>query len=50
MTDKDTQHSREDLPEGWIAAEGWPVLALAGIVTIILTFIALPLGAVLRLV
>ena len=45
MTDKGTQHSREDLPEGWIAAEGWPVLALAGIVTIILTFIALPLGS-----
>ena len=29
---------------GEIAPEGWPVLAVAGIVTILLAFIALPLG------
>jgi phosphatidylserine decarboxylase len=45
MTDQHSQHSRNDPPEGWIAAEGWPVLALAGMITIILTFIALPLGS-----
>ena len=33
------------MKDGWLAPEGWSVLALAGIVTIVLTFIALPLGA-----
>ena len=37
FTDKDRQ-------AGELAPEGWSVLALAGIVTIVLTFIALPLG------
>ena len=47
MTDKDTQHSREDLPAD--RRRRLAVLALAGIVTIILTFIALPLGSFARL-
>lgn len=32
------------MKDGWLAPEGWLVLALAGIVTIVLTFISLPLG------
>ena len=28
----------------WIASEGWPVMALGGGVTILLTLISLPLG------
>lgn len=32
--------------QGWIAAEGWPVMALAGGVTILLTLIWLPLGCI----
>ena len=42
MTDTSTDRDRN---AGWLAADGWSVLALAGIVTIILTLIALPLGA-----
>ena len=35
----------DDTTEGqWIASEGWPVMALAGGVTILLTLISLPLG------
>jgi len=34
-----------DSDAGWLAPDGWSVLALAGILTIILTLIALPLGA-----
>jgi len=45
MTDQQPQDDTASPPDGWIAAEGWPVLALAGIITIILTFIALPLGS-----
>ena len=45
MTDQQSQNQRDDPAAGWIAPDGWPVLALAGIVTIILTFIALPLGS-----
>ena len=45
MKDQQSQERPADPQAGWIAAEGWPVLALAGIVTIILTFIALPLGS-----
>ena len=41
-----TETSKDrDRNAGWPAADGWSVLALAGIVTIILTLIALPLGA-----
>ena len=41
-----TETSKDrDRNAGWLAADGWSVLALAGIVTIILTLIALPLGA-----
>lgn len=29
---------------GWIASEGWPVMAVAGLLTILLTLISLPLG------
>lgn len=29
----------------WISSEGWPVMALAGLLTIILTVVSLPLGA-----
>ena len=32
--------------QGWIAAEGWPVMALAGGVTILLTLVWLPLGCI----
>ncbi|MEC8805323.1 MAG: hypothetical protein VXX27_01315, partial [Pseudomonadota bacterium] len=42
MTEASTE---SDGNAGWLAADGWSVLALAGIVTIILTLIALPLGA-----
>ncbi|MEC8549185.1 MAG: hypothetical protein VXY93_01725, partial [Pseudomonadota bacterium] len=42
MTEASTESDRN---AGWLAADGWSVLALAGIVTIILTLIALPLGA-----
>ena len=45
MTDQQSQNRQDDQATGWIAPDGWPVLALAGIVTIILTFIALPLGS-----
>lgn len=45
MTDQQPQDDTSSPPDGWIAAEGWPVLALAGIITIILTFVALPLGS-----
>ena len=41
MTEASTDRDRN---AGWLAADGWSVLALAGIVTIILTLIALPLG------
>ena len=41
MTEAFTDNDRQ---AGELAPEGWSVLALAGIVTIILTFIALPLG------
>ncbi|MGB1106003.1 MAG: hypothetical protein EBT94_09200 [Alphaproteobacteria bacterium] len=37
-------HSNTDFEDGWIAADGWAVLAIAGIVTIILALISLPLG------
>ena len=42
MTDTLTD---SDSNAGWLAPDGWSVLALAGILTIILTLIALPLGA-----
>ena len=42
MTDSPTDNDRN---VGWLASDGWSVLALAGIVTVILTLIALPLGA-----
>ena len=42
MTETSTDRDRN---AGWLAADGWSVLALAGIVTIVLTLIALPLGA-----
>lgn len=46
MTDTPTDRSTDaGMKDGWLAPEGWSVLALAGIVTIVLTFIALPLGA-----
>jgi len=45
MTEQVQKNSAGDAAPGWTASEGWPVLALAGIVTIILTFIALPLGS-----
>jgi len=32
--------------QGWIAPEGWPVMALAGGVTILLTLVWLPLGCI----
>ena len=41
MTEAFTDNDRQ---AGELAPEGWSVLALAGIVTIVLTFIALPLG------
>lgn len=41
MTEAFTDSDRQ---AGWLAADGWSVLALAGIATIILTLIALPLG------
>lgn len=44
MTDRYSNNTPSDPSPGWIAPEGWPVLALAGIITIVLTFIALPLG------
>ena len=49
MTDTPTDRSSDKTAkigsdDGWLAPEGWSVLALAGIVTIVLTFIALPLG------
>ena len=31
--------------ERWIASEGWPVVAVAGLLTIILTLVSLPVGA-----
>lgn len=40
----DSHHSNTDLEDGWIAADGWAVLAIAGIATIILALISLPVG------
>lgn len=40
----DTPQTNTDLESGWIAADGWAVLGIAGIATIILTLIFLPLG------
>ena len=40
-----TDQTNTDFETGWIAADGWAVLGMAGIVTIILTLISLPLGA-----
>ncbi|RZO29010.1 MAG: hypothetical protein EVA90_04335 [SAR116 cluster bacterium] len=37
-------HSNTEFEGGWIASDGWAVLAIAGIATIILTLISLPLG------
>jgi len=45
MTDRQEQGRPEDATTGWIASEGWPVIALAGIITLILTFVSLPLGS-----
>ena len=47
MTDGQQHISRDqaESQQEWIAPEGWPVLALAGAVTIFLTFVALPLGS-----
>ena len=39
-----SHHSNTDFENGWIAADGWAALAIAGIVTIILALISLPLG------
>ena len=39
-----SHHSNTDFEDGWIAADGWAVLAIAGIATIILALISLPLG------
>ena len=39
-----SHHSNRDFENGWIAADGWAALAIAGIVTIILALISLPLG------
>ena len=40
----DSHHRNTDLEDGWIAADGWAVLAIAGIATIILALISLPVG------
>jgi len=45
MTDTKAQDGVSAGGSAWVAPDGWPVLALAGLVTIILTFIALPLGS-----
>lgn len=37
-------HSNKEFGDAWIAADGWVVLAMAGIATIILTLISLPIG------
>lgn len=37
-------HSKSEFEGGWIAGEGWAVLAIAGIATILLTSISLPIG------
>lgn len=37
-------HSNSEFEGGWIAVEGWAVLAIAGIATILLTLISLPIG------
>lgn len=40
----DKHHSNTDFEGSWIAGDGWAVLAIAGIATIILTLISLPVG------
>lgn len=40
----ETPNSNTDFADSWIASDGWAVLAIAGIVTIILALISLPLG------
>jgi len=40
----DTDQTNTDFEDCWIAADGWAVLGIAGIATIILTLISLPLG------
>ena len=42
---KDTIGDRAS-EQGWIAGEGWPVIAAAGVATILLTMIWLPLGCI----
>ena len=37
-------HGNTELEDEWIASDGWAVLAIAGIVTIILALISLPVG------
>jgi phosphatidylserine decarboxylase len=37
-------HGNTEFEGSWIASDGWAVLAIAGIATIILTLISLPLG------
>ena len=37
-------HGNTEFEGSWIASDGWTVLAIAGIATIILTLISLPLG------
>ena len=40
----ESPHNTPDLEDAWIAVDGWAVLAIAGIVTIILALISLPVG------
>jgi len=39
-----TDQTNTDFETGWIAADGWAVLGMAGIATIVLSLISLPVG------